>query len=110
MKKHTPTPYQFKGKSVNGKHHFNIIGTHIGATYRICRVPFVVSGLTKLDVRNEQEAEATAKFIVKACNSHDKLVEENYKMKEVYQLLLGGNMCSAAADDIIKQLLIKLKS
>lgn len=68
-KQHTPTPYILKGLSENGKNHFNIIGSKLGAKYRICQVRFIDSEFDK------NEAEANSKFIVKAVNNHDRLVE-----------------------------------
>lgn len=48
------------------------------------------------------------KFILQAVNKHERLSKENIKMKEVFQLLIDGNMCSHAADDLIKLLLTEL--
>lgn len=67
MLSHAPTPYELKGKSVNGKNQFNIIGTRLGTRYKICTVPFLYPG------DDEKQAEEIAEFIVKACNNHERL-------------------------------------
>lgn len=76
--KHAQIPYKFNGESKSGNLAFNIIGTKLGGKYKIARIPFIVEDDPRLDwfnKKNKLEAEETAKFIVKACNNHDRLVE-----------------------------------
>lgn len=113
-KQHTPTPYILKGLSENGKNNFNIIGSTLGAKYRICQVPFTNSEW------NKAEAEANAKFIVKACNSHDGLVEAlEETVRQLHLMAVLSNDDNVYRGDIdnsnmtcerAKKLLTELKS
>lgn len=66
--KHTPGPWEMRGKSEWGDH-FNVIGTKLGGKYKVARVPFVVydvSGEKVIDVKDIREARANATLIAAA--------------------------------------------
>lgn len=62
MSKHTPTPWSI-GITNNGADHINV---WMGIVHVASVMKFVPTG---------ESAEANAEFIVRACNSHDELVE-----------------------------------
>lgn len=81
--KHTATPYEYDNlgridfcrndeSAPNIRHITGDNPRRAGAKYTFASVECFTS----------KEAEATAEFIVKACNSHEELVEENKRLKE----------------------------
>lgn len=79
---HTPTPYTFK----KGLH-----GNPDGVTIWQAKQPGMVGskGIAKMSgVHEQEEVEATAAFIVRACNAHDALVEYFHASKAL-QTTLG---------------------
>lgn len=87
-KQHTPTPTPWRlggisGRMIESKGHYGFIA--------------------------DIDLKVIAEFIVKSVNNHDRLVEENVKMKTLFNFLLRKNMCSTSAAMHINYLLTELK-